>query len=65
MEITVENFQEKFDTIAKSIRTAEFIAFDTEFTGCKTGLADKCHEYDSLEDKYRKNSSAVKKFLAF
>ena len=65
MEITVENYQEKFDVIAKSIRSAEFIAFDTEFTGCKTGLADKCHEFDSLEDKYRKNSSAVKKFLAF
>jgi hypothetical protein len=38
---------------------------DTEFTGCKTGLQDKCHEYDSLEDKYRKNRSAVQKFLAF
>jgi hypothetical protein len=59
MEITVENFQEKFDTIAKSIRTAEFIAFDTEFTGCKTGLADKCHEYDSLEEGTKAVANAL------
>ena len=33
MEITVDNFEEKFDFIAKSIRSCEFIAFDTEFSG--------------------------------
>ena len=38
---------------------------DTEFTGSKIGIADKPHEFDSLDDKYRKNKSAVQKFLAF
>eukprot|EP00347_Sterkiella_histriomuscorum_P012938 403366643 len=65
MEITVENFEEKFDLIAKSIRSCEFIAFDTEFSGSKIGYEDKPHEFDSLDDKYRKNRSAVQKFLAF
>lgn len=65
MEITIENFEEKFDIISKSIRSAEFIAFDTEFSGHTTGFQDKPHEFDTLDDKYRKNRSAVKKFLAF
>ncbi len=65
MEITIENFEERFDTIAKSIQTAEFIAFDTEFSGSHVGIQDKPHEYDTLDDKYRKNASAVKKFVAF
>lgn len=65
MEITVENFEERFDVIAKSIRTCEFIAFDTEFSGSKMGIEDKCHEFDSLDDKYRKNRYAITKFLAF
>lgn len=33
MEITIENFEEKFEFISKSIRSCEFIAFDTEFSG--------------------------------
>jgi hypothetical protein len=55
MEITIENFDETFDVVAKSIRTSEFIAFDTEFSGSKSGVADKPHEFDTLDDKYRKN----------
>ncbi len=65
MEITIENFDETFEVLAKSIHSCEFIAFDTEFSGSKTGIADKPHEFDTLDDKYRKNSSAVKKYLAF
>ncbi len=59
MEITIENFEEKFDIISKSIKSCEFIAFDTEFSGSKVGIDDKPHEFDSLDDKYRKNRSAV------
>ena len=33
MEITIENFEEKFEFIAKSIKSCEFISFDTEFSG--------------------------------
>jgi hypothetical protein len=33
MEITIENFEEKLEFIQKSIRSCEFISFDTEFSG--------------------------------
>ena len=65
MEITVENFEERFEVLSKSIQTAEFIAFDTEFSGSHSGISDKPHEYDSFDDKYKKNASSVKKFIAF
>ena len=33
MEILVENFAERLDLIVESVRTADFIAIDTEFSG--------------------------------
>ena len=65
MQITVENFQEKLPTIVNAIRTCEFVAVDCEFTGNLLDLNDKPHEYDTFDDKYRKNKQAVEKFLAF
>ena len=65
MEISIENFSEKLPLIRKSIATAEFIAIDSEFSGNKVTLDDKPHEFDTFEDKYRKNSRAIKQFLAF
>ena len=65
MEISLENFTEKLPLITKSIQTADFIAFDTEFSGSKLTLDDKPHDFDTFADKYRKNSFAVKSLLAF
>jgi len=33
MEVTIENFEEVFPLLEDSIRTADFIALDTEFSG--------------------------------
>ena len=52
MDITIDNFDQKIDFIKKSISSADFIAFDTEFSGLSIGFDDKQHDYDSLEDKY-------------
>ncbi|CDW79233.1 poly-specific ribonuclease parn-like domain-containing protein 1-like [Stylonychia lemnae] len=65
MEITIENFEEKLEIVSKSIKSCEFISFDCEFSGSKMGFEDKPHEFDSLDDKYRKNRHAVQSFLAF
>jgi len=65
MQITIENFQEKLPTIVNAIRTCEFVAIDCEFTGNLLDMNDKPHEYDTFDDKYRKNKQAVQKFLAF
>jgi poly(A)-specific ribonuclease len=40
------------------------VAFDCEFTGAQVNLCDKAHEYDSQNDKYRKNKKAVENFVA-
>jgi hypothetical protein len=59
MEINVENLEEHFEIIKKSISTSEFITFDTEFTGSKAVIEDKPHEFDTFQDKYRKNRMGI------
>lgn len=43
----------------ESINTCEFVAIDTEFTGNMATIFDKPHDFDSFDDKYRKNKRAV------
>ena len=52
MDITSANFLESLPMIIKSIHSADFISFDTEFSGVSIGFDDKGHDYDSVEDKY-------------
>lgn len=52
MDITSANFLESLPLIIKSMHSADFIAFDTEFSGLSIGFDDKGHDYDSIEDKY-------------
>lgn len=66
MDITCENFAETFPLFQASVQSADFIAFDTEFSGipCSpnlfscigltVGYDDKHHEYDTIEDRYQK-----------
>lgn len=65
MEISLENFTEKLPLVRNSIQTCDFVAFDTEFTGCKVTLDDKPHEFDTFRDKYIRNARAIRTFLAF
>jgi len=64
MELTVDNFEERLDLLLSSIRSCEFLAIDTEFSGHLTSYADKCHEFDTHEGKYQKNKRAIEQFLA-
>ena len=41
------------------------MALDTEFTGNTISYADKPHDFDTFDDKYRKNKRAVERFIAF
>lgn len=68
MDITRHNFLQSLPLIADSIQTADFISFDTEFSGSilfliilinillflglSVGYEDKGHEYDTVEDRY-------------
>ena len=40
MEILIDNFAEKLEFMIESIRTADFIAVDTEFSGLAIGYDD-------------------------
>lgn len=48
MEVNINNFEEKFELMKKSIQTCEFVTFDTEFTGSKIIIDDKPNEYDTF-----------------
>lgn len=65
MDITSDNFIEALPLIQKSIDSAEFIAFDTEFSGLSVGFDDKQHDYDSVEDKYQKLKHNCQRMNAF
>jgi len=52
MDITRDNFEEKLPWIIKSINTADFMAFDAEFSGLNIGETDKKFEFDDLDTRY-------------
>lgn len=63
MDINCNNFEEHFELMKHSIMSCEFICLDSEFTGAKVVLEDKAHEFDTFQDKYRKSSKAIKRFM--
>ena len=65
MDITANNFIEKLELIVESIKTAEFIAYDTEFSGLSVGFDDKQHDYDTIETKYQKLKHNCQRMNAF
>ena len=65
MDITQNNFIEALPLITKSISTAEFISFDTEFSGLSISYDDKQHDLDSVEDKYQKLKHNCERMNAF
>lgn len=65
MDITCDNFFENLPLIENSISTADFIAFDSEFSGLSIDFDDKQHDYDSIEDKYQKIKHNCQRMNAF
>jgi len=51
--------------LEKSIRSADFIAIDTEFSGCKQANDDRPHDYDTIESRYQKMRLICSRFFAF
>ena len=65
MDITSSNFAEKLPLILESVKTADFIAIDSEFSGLSVGFEDQSHVFDSLEDRYQKYKHCVSRMNAF
>lgn len=65
MDITSENFAEQLPLIIKSIHSADFIAYDTEFSGLSIGHEDKQHDFDSIETRYQKLKHNCQRMNAF
>lgn len=65
MDLTYSNFLENLPLITKSLHSADFIAFDTEFSGLSVGFEDRGHDYDSVEDKYQKLKYNCERMNAF
>ena len=51
MEVTRKNFNESFEFIKECIHAADFISFDTEFSGYSAWKQDRGHDYDLLEER--------------
>lgn len=65
MDILRTNFLEKLDFILSSIRSADFVALDTEFSGLCIDSEDQIHAYDQVEDRYQKLKHNCARMNAF
>ena len=65
MDITSRNFVEFYPLIKKSVDSADFIAFDFEFSGLNTCFEDITHDYDCDESRYQKLKNTVQRMYAF
>jgi len=59
MEITSSNFDQSLPVVERSIQTADFITFDTEFSGYTACDDDKGHDYDTMVERYQKMKKSV------
>ena len=64
MEILRSNFDTSLPFLLESIRTCDFIAWDTEFTGLSADAQDQTNHYDTLEARYLKVRRVCQKFWA-
>jgi hypothetical protein len=65
MDITQHNFLESLPFVEDSLATADFVAFDTEFSGLSVGYDDEGNDYDTIEDKYQKLKHCCQRMNAF
>ena len=74
MDITCQNFSETLPKVFKAIDKADFIAFDSEFSGIwlivkfsglTVGFEDKHSEFDTIEDRYQKLKHNCSRMNAF
>ena len=65
MDITIKNFAEKLQFILDSVKTADFIALDSEFSGLNVGYEDIPHGYDEAEQRYQKLKHNCSRMNAF
>jgi hypothetical protein len=52
MDIVQSNFLDRLEFMLESVRTADFIALDTEFSGLSVDAEDQVHAFDQVEDRY-------------
>ncbi|XP_039291945.1 pre-piRNA 3'-exonuclease trimmer [Nilaparvata lugens] len=63
-DITKYNYKEKFSEIEKSIKTANFISIDSEFSGMVFDSKFKNSLFDVGKDRYEKYKKNIEKFIA-
>lgn len=52
MEILCDNFASKLAFMVESVKTADFVCIDSEFSGLNVGYEDQQNGFDELEDRY-------------
>ena len=62
MIVNRENFEYVLPLVEESIRSADYIAFDAEFSGIRTRLETEQSEFDSPEERYQKVKEIVQSY---
>ena len=61
----MSNFAEKLPRIIQSIKTADFVTIDTEFSGLTVGYDDQTNTFDTIEERYQKYKHCCTRMNAF
>ena len=65
MDVFGDTFLESLPVLLKTIREADFMAYDTEFSGLNIGFEDRTHDFETLETGYQKHKQACTRLHAF
>jgi poly(A)-specific ribonuclease len=63
MQVNRKNFEKLLPSILKDIKSADFIAIDSEFTGLGVKKSDRNDILDTIQDRYQKVSSVASSYL--
>jgi len=65
MDILGGNFRDRLELMTESIKTCDFIALDTEFSGLSVGQKDIKNSFDEPEGCYQKIRHTCARMNAF
>ncbi|XP_060064675.1 poly(A)-specific ribonuclease PNLDC1-like [Ylistrum balloti] len=62
VEVLKSTFEEHLPLIESSIKSADFIAVDTEFTGLEKSAKERTNLFDTTEERYQKMKCSMSEF---
>ena len=63
MDLTTANFADSLTGLIEVVQKADFVAFDTEFTGLQQSMSERPNAMDSYQQRYEKVKRSAEAFM--